>query len=335
MNETLQKQIERSILDISARQKRNFSHEGIVLQYLCISPRDSVHVITEQICKDHPEITENWSVPENIVRRVLNSTRMGRREQRGALATAAWAAGQVLADLLLGRGGTLAQYRAQATKEEHLQVPRMILLSLFARKDLPFSEQVYNAVLRLNKDFAAECLDAITELLENAQNTGKAQVESETQRLRKSLLRSQELIQKLQADFDDRLESSKAEEQEHFFSLLNDSRYGYILDMLVSAQRGFDRLRQRGGVVPLEIKSMQNLVRRLLEFVHEFGVVPMTEVGVRKEVGVADLLELQYEGSPFTNDTERKKVEVISPGWKIEDRDIVISFPRVREIIGE
>ena len=329
-------QIQQTILEISARQKRSFIQESVVLQYLCANPHATPGALAAIIAQDAPFAEEDLEITEYTVKRTFRACKLPReQEEKSRMAGAAWKAGQTLAKMTMGQADNLAQYRREASPVlRSAQGGRMILVSMFAAKKLPFPENIRSAVMRLNRDFSAECLESITDILESGAGTDAAPV-NEAEQLRTALLRSRELVENLQEDFDNRLEVSKAEEQERFFSQLNDARYGHILDMLAVAQDGFKRLRAKGTSVPMEIRGIQTLVRRLLEFVDDFGVTPMETVGVRREVSADDLLEMQFEGSPFMNPEERKTVEVISPGWEIKDRDVVISYPRVREVLED
>ena len=117
-------------------------------------------------------------------------------------------------------------------------------------------------------------------------------------------------------------------------SMLNSEKYGYILDLLVSAQNGFRLLRKKGPI-PFEIKSVQSLVRRLMEFVEDCDVVPILEIGERLSVRANEIDGYLYDGTPFASSDDTKQVEVISPGWKVFEKDIVISYPRVKELEKE
>lgn len=357
MNEDIRKQIEKNIVEISSRQRRDFTNENLVLRFWGMYPSSDAKQLADLITKQMPALARKFGISENTVKRILKACHLSYWEDKRCLAVleAAWKAGAMLMRLLSGAAADkelLAKYyRSQVEINNHPQAKRLILISLFSQPGSSFSEPAYQAMMRLNKDFAAESLDSVSDILENMQKTPVPpsvtpneklvfQMEAEAQKqtvenLRKSLQRSRELLGKLQDDFEERLEESKAEERERFFSKLNDERYGYILDLLAIAQDGFCRLREKGGVVPTEVKSTQTLVRRLLSFVEDCGVVPMTEIGEVREVGIKDMDSLNFEGDPFDKADQRKMVEVISPGWKIEDSDIVISYPRVREIIKE
>ena len=45
----------------------------------------------------------------------------------------------------------------------------------------------------------------------------------------------------------------------------------------------------------------------------------------------ADIEFYKYEGSPFADPKEKKKVRVVSPGWVYKDKELQISRPKVKE----
>ena len=126
----------------------------------------------------------------------------------------------------------------------------------------------------------------------------------------------------------------RADESIRLISMLNSEKYGYILDLLLSAQDGFRQLRKKGPI-PFEIKSVQSLTRRLLEFVEDCGIVPMLEIGERLTVQASELSGYSYDGTPFSGPDETKEVEVVSTGWEAPEKEIILSYPRVREVIKE
>lgn len=87
--------------------------------------------------------------------------------------------------------------------------------------------------------------------------------------------------------------------------------------------------------MPFELRNIQTLVRRFLEFTRDYGVTPLQETGTQLKLSVKDVADYQFEGTPFENETEEKLVEIVSPGWVIQERNITIALPRVREIKKE
>ena len=189
--------------------------------------------------------------------------------------------------------------------------------------------------------FINDCLDAIIDLItertqQPKQNTKinltVATYEEKIYQLTVALNRANNLITRLQDSYEEQVIEIRTEEELKIISKLNSEKYGYILDLLISAQNGFKNLRKK-GIIPFEIKSAQSLVRRLMEFVEDCAIVPMFEIGERFQVQANELDGYSYEGTPFNNATEIKQVEVICPGWRIMDKEIVIYYPIVKEVM--
>ncbi len=161
------------------------------------------------------------------------------------------------------------------------------------------------------------------------------QAQHQITRLQTALNQKTMQLSDLQQEFDERLDESLQEEKENLISLLNSDQYGYILDLLVSARNGLHRMRREEKPIPLELRSAQTLVRRMLKFVEDCGITPIRETGDILEIKADQVYEFQFEGSPFKNAEELKRVEIVSPGWQAVDKSLVISKPRVREVLLE
>ena len=223
----------------------------------------------------------------------------------------------------------------------HIQMHRFVLLWLARTWETKLTEETYTYLVRMSHFFINDCLDAIIDLItertqqpkQNTQiNLTTAAYEEKIYQLTVALNRANNLITRLQDSYEEQVIEIRTEEELKIISKLNSEKYGYILDLLISAQNGFKNLRKK-GIIPFEIKSAQSLVRRLMEFVEDCAIVPMFEIGERFQVQANELDGYSYEGTPFNNATEIKQVEVISPGWRIMDKEIVISYPRVKEVM--
>lgn len=156
-------------------------------------------------------------------------------------------------------------------------------------------------------------------------------LESEVCRLAESLDRSNRLIASLQDDFEEESERIRNEERTNVISLLNSEKYGHILDTLQVAREVLQDLPSETRRLP-GMGKVRNLVRNMARFVEESGICPIEEVGARFLARPLDLDNYEYDGSPFASSREEKLVEVVSPGWQLSDSDLIIGFPRVREI---
>ncbi len=227
------------------------------------------------------------------------------------------------------------------------QLKRLVLLVVIIQLANNISAEFYNSIMRLNKTFAEECFNAIYSTITKADKSSnatlnksvsqkaKSEQSEESEKLRTSLERTKLLLKNLQENFETQLEESKTEEQEKLLSLLNSEKYGYILDLLFSTKKGFSQMRQKKIPVPMELKNVQTLTRRLSEFFEDFGIEPIRELNEELIITSNDTEKYQYEGSPFKNSGETKLVEIVSPGWQIADRDIILSNPKVREMTGD
>lgn len=210
----------------------------------------------------------------------------------------------------------------------------LLFLVELVRKDT--DEGTYAGLMRLDVAFAADFIDTYIARLQEkpdgvVSGDAFAALRRENETLKADLDRKRRLLINLQQNFDARLEESRLEQTADLISRLNSDEYGHILDLLASAQNGFNALRDKGETIPKEIRSMRTLVRKLQKFVSDAGVTPITETGRKLKVKIADMDRYEFEGSPFADDKDVKRVVVISCGWQIADRDVIISYPRLSE----
>lgn len=149
--------------------------------------------------------------------------------------------------------------------------------------------------------------------------------------LEKSLERTNIMLQDLQDEFEEQLESSKVKELAEFFAKLNSEKYGCILDELLVVRKGVDQLRKDNYELPIEINGLLIMVKKLIQFVRDNHIEPMMRIGMVCEVVAADIEFYNYEGSPFADPKEKKKIRVVSPGWVYKDKELQISRPKVKE----
>lgn len=148
--------------------------------------------------------------------------------------------------------------------------------------------------------------------------------------LEREIARLQRVESNLRNTFDERLEEEKTATLRHFFSRLNSDRYGHILDLLDESSRELRALRRSGEPVPRAFDSVYPLVMQLTAFVRDSGIAPILPLGQPREVRVGELDSCEYIGRPFASETETRRVETVSPGWRMGD--IRISDPVVREV---
>ena len=143
--------------------------------------------------------------------------------------------------------------------------------------------------------------------------------------------RSNTMLQDLQEEFAEQLEASKVKELADFFARLNSEKYGCILDELLVVRKGIDELRKKNYELPIEINGLLITVKKLIQFVRDSHIEPMMKINAVKDVTASDVEFCNYEGTPFVNPEEIKKVRVVSPGWIYKDKELQISRPKVKE----
>lgn len=140
------------------------------------------------------------------------------------------------------------------------------------------------------------------------------------------------LLADLQKEFDERLEAVKLQEMTEFFGKLNSERYGYILDELLVVRKGIDTLRKNNYELPVEISGLLIMIKKLVQFVRDNNINPMIKPGSVLVVKASDVEFWNYDGTPFKDSDEEKKVRVISPGWIYSSKELQISRPKVKEV---
>lgn len=152
--------------------------------------------------------------------------------------------------------------------------------------------------------------------------------------LENMLNRSDMLLKDLQDEFDSRIKQSHQDDLVEFFSRLNSEKYGCILDEVLSARNGVRQLRKNKVQLPPEIGGLFILIERLAQFIRDSEINPIMKPGVVKDMRLDEVESCDYEGSPFLNTTEVKRVKVLSPGWIYKNKDVQISRPRLKEIVS-
>ena len=179
-----------------------------------------------------------------------------------------------------------------------------------------------------------------TQMRENKKKTQSNKQESQMtleqaikriDQLENLLDRSNTMLQDLQEEFAEQLEASKVKELADFFARLNSEKYGCILDELLVVRKGIDELRKKNYELPIEINGLLITVKKLIQFVRDSHIEPIMKINSVKDVTASDVEFCNYEGTPFVNPEEIKKVRVVSPGWIYKDKELQISRPKVKE----
>lgn len=152
--------------------------------------------------------------------------------------------------------------------------------------------------------------------------------------LENMLNRSDMLLKDLQDEFDARIKQSHQDDLVEFFSRLNSEKYGCILDEVLSARNGVRQLRKKNIQLPPEIGGLFILIERFAQFIRDSEINPILKPGAVKDMCLEEVESCDYEGSPFLNSKEVKKVKILSPGWVYKDKDVQISRPRLKEVVN-
>jgi len=322
------KEIEQIITNSASKQIKDFSGSNQIL-YVFI---DDVNMRYRE-CATKVNQLFNANTTQEIVKNTIHSNKLARSTDHESLPKFANMA-QELAGYLCG---IPYQNNDVDSIEKELGTyswKKRLVLFYFVKEFAQLQKgKCFDAVIKMNKDFAGECLDSIITYIktEFGDMAGAAEYEKEIFRLEAELKRNNSMLVTLQDEFDARIEENRKEECENLISLLNSAKYGYILDLLTSLQSGIRKLRRAGKQIPIEIGSLQSLVRQLLQFVEDCGITPIMEIGEELTVTADDIGNYQYQGTPFNENEGEKTVVVTSTGWEIKDKELTISLPAVQE----
>lgn len=142
------------------------------------------------------------------------------------------------------------------------------------------------------------------------------------------------LVQSMFDELRDTVEESANEARtaavSEFFASLNAKEYGNILDNMLTVEDRLLTARTQKVKIPPEIMPLTIIFKQLLRFIKEYGITPIETNGREYEVTYGEIALTNYEGEPFFNDKEKKRVKVVAPGWMYQN--VTISLPTVREV---
>ena len=234
-------------------------------------------------------------------------------------------------ELINGEGG---RYRIQE---------RVCCIMLFVKhpelstgKDAETIERFGNAFMR---SIFVEVVDFLRNICIGRRGNGsrgeRNSKQEKIERLENMLNRSDMLLKDLQDEFDSRIKESHQDDMVEFFSQLNSEKYGCILDEVLSVRNGVRQLRKKNIQLPPEIGGLFILIERLAQFIRDNEINPILKPGVVQDMRLAEVESCDYEGSPFLNASEVKRVKVLSPGWVYRNKDVQIARPRLKEVGDE
>ena len=167
---------------------------------------------------------------------------------------------------------------------------------------------------------------------DNSQEAKLQSLEFQLAHLKSTLSYVEDSLEEMHHNIELRAQEAKDEAVADFFINMNSSRYG-LLDKVMEVDQTLTRIRQDNIAIPPLLRPLTIIVRRMVEFIKTFGFEAIKPWGEVYETDVAGIELLDYLGEPFFDDTEKKKVKVISPGWQY--KNIVISKPVVQEVTEE
>ena len=169
----------------------------------------------------------------------------------------------------------------------------------------------------------------------NSKGDKKDSQQDKIEMLENMLSRSDMLLKDLQDEFDARIKESHQNDLVEFFSRLNSEKYGCILDEVLNVRNGARQLRKEKVQLPPAIGGLFILIEKFAQFIRDSEINPIMKPGSIKDMRLDEVEACDYEGSPFLNTTEVKRVKVLSPGWIYKNKDVQISRPRLKEVAGE
>jgi len=182
--------------------------------------------------------------------------------------------------------------------------------------------------------YAKEPIEETEEAEKTEDEFDVSDYESEILRLEEELRRAKQQIRDMSEGYESQFEDNVLNDKAQFIAKLNSDSYNNILDMTVSLREGIKHLRTNGKSLPMEINILPIILSQFMKFLKDNGITPIIQrTGEIIEITGDDLDKYVYNGSPFSNIKEKKRVKILTNGWKNEALDTNISLPRVEEII--
>lgn len=324
------KQLMTRLNKLPSRDKFDFVTESRVIKILS---QDSS--LDSRACARKINSIYGTSLHEEDILRVFRRSALSTMENRQKLFNWSDSVAEAFAQALISK--TEKDFKAYKAKlpdrsEFHR---RVVVLTIYTK----YSElNIYGDAETLEQFgnlYAKYFLFDLNELLATACNVRDARkkktAQTELEQLKSALKKNEMEVADLQEDFEKRLEENRQNEMMDFFAGLNSNRYGNILDAVLSARQGIRELKRKGIVLPPEISGLFVLVNQMAQFIRDNEINPIMSIGMEREMTLAEVESCEYEGTPFKNYQETKRVKVISPGWFYKSKDIKISRPRLIE----
>lgn len=344
--ENLHKAIERKVKNLSAASYDEYIMGNRVIKVFCEDKGSGPRQCAEIMNSRYKTNLDN----EDIIK-ILKSNRLSYQQKRAELLNWAEDTVDAFAKALESRKQKdFDDYLALRNKVIHTRdddrykiQERIACLMLYVKHpeldsgtDADTIEKFGNVYM---KHFLYDASDFLKNICVKPKNGGKADKKDSQQDkielLENMLNRSDMLLKDLQDEFDARIKESHQDDLVEFFSRLNSEKYGCILDEVLNARNGVRQLRKEKVQLPPEIGGLFILIERFAQFIRDSEINPILKPGVVKDMRLEEVESCDYEGSPFLNTTEVKRVKVLSPGWIYKNKDVQISRPRLKEVISD
>ena len=341
--ENLHKAVERKNKNLSASSYDDYILENRVIKLFCeektLDPRRSAEEMNDRYDTD---------LTNDGVIRILKANRLSYQAKRAELINWAEETMETFAKALESHKAkdfeefmTLRNKGVQTRDDERYKIQeRIACLMLYVRhpeldsgSDAETLEKFGNAYMKhLLYDISDFLKNICIKQKNNSRGDKKDSQQDKIDLLENMLNRSDMMLKDLQDEFDARIRESHQDEMVEFFSRLNSEKYGCILDAVLSARNGVRQLRKDKVQLPPEIGGLFILIERLAQFIRDSEINPILKPGSVQNMRLDEVEACDYEGSPFLNTTEIKRVKVLSPGWVYKNKDVQIARPRLKEI---
>ena len=341
--ENLHKSVERKSKNLSADSYDDYIKENRVIKILCedktLGPRQ---------CAAEMNARYRTDMDNEDVIRLLKANRLSYQAKRAELLNWAEETIETFAKALETHSQkdfedfiALRNRTIQTRDDERYKIQeRIAAIMLYVRHpeldsgtDADTLEKFGNVYM---KHFIYDASDFLRNICTKSKGRDKADKKDspaeKIELLENMLNRSDMLLKDLQDEFDARIKASHQDDLVEFFSRLNSEKYGCILDEVLSARNGVRQLRKKNIQLPPEIGGLFILIEKFAQFIRDSEINPIMKPGSTQTVRLDEAESCDYEGSPFLNSTETKRVKVLSPGWVYKNKDVQISRPRLKEV---
>ena len=341
--ENLHKAVERKNKNLSASAYDDYILENRVIKLFC-----EEKTLDPRRCADEMNDRYDADLNSDGVIRILKANRLSYQAKRAELINWAEETMEIFVKALESHKPkdfedfmTLRNKGVQTRDDERYKIQeRIACLMLYVRhpeldsgSDAETLEKFGNAYMKhLLYDISDFLKNICIKQKNNSRGDKKDSQQDKIDLLENMLNRSDMMLKDLQDEFDARIRESHQDEMVEFFSRLNSEKYGCILDAVLSARNGVRQLRKDKVQLPPEIGGLFILIERLAQFIRDSEINPILKPGSVQNMRLDEVEACDYEGSPFLNTTEIKRVKVLSPGWVYKNKDVQIARPRLKEI---